>query len=465
MTGFDIALAAAHGILLLLEALAFGTLAVQALAGNRPHGPLLKVAFWGLVIVGPIWIMLQAEEVTEAQGLSAVIAGTSLVLRETWVGHVILWRIAAWLLAALLLRGAPRLALLPAGAALALHGSSGHAAASGDPVLLGSVLAHVLVAAAWIGGLPALWVALKGPNPASLIRRYTWLGLGCVLVIAVTATIQARDLAGGLPGLVGTDYGHLLLVKIMLLSCLLVLAVRNQFVLAPRLAQGISGLRRSVLIETVLGAATLLVASVLSGLAPGAHQQPDWPFAMRPSFDVLTDPDLSSEVYDAIGALCGALLLLLLAVAARRVRWAAVATAAVITWFAVPHLDLLLIPAEPTVFWSSTTGYTPQSIAEGKAAFAANCAACHGATGHGDGPAAAGMRIPPADLTAPHLWEHPDGELFWWISHGMAGPDGSQVMPGFAGTLDEDTRWALIDFIHANNPNGQATAGGAHHHH
>jgi len=463
MSGFDIALAASHAALLLMEALAFGTLAVRALAGNRPGGSLLATAFAGLAVIGPIWIVLQAEEVTEAQGLAAILSGTALVLQVTWVGHMILLRAAAWALAAVLMRRAPVLALLPAGAALALHGASGHAAAAGDPLLLASVLAHVLVAAAWIGGLPALWIALKGHNPAELIRRYTWLGLGCVLVIVVTAFLQANALAGGLPGLVGTDYGHLLLLKMTLLAALLVLAIRNRFVLAPRVPRGTAALRRSVLSEIVVGALTLLTASLLSGTAPGAHEQPDWPFPLRPSLDILADPDFAAEIIDAAWSLLGAAALLLLGIVARRVRWASFAATAAIVWFAVPHLQPLLIPAEPSVYWQSTTGYTSQSIAIGKAAFATHCASCHGPEGHGDGPASVGLAIPPADLTAPHLWEHPDGELFWWISHGMFGPDGKRVMTGFAGTLDEDTIWALIDFLHAHNPNGQATPGMHHH--
>ena len=36
---------------------------------------------------------------------------------------------------------------------------------------------------------------------------------------------------------------------------------------------------------------------------------------------------------------------------------------------------------------------------EGAALYAANCAQCHGPSGAGDGPWAAGMRPPPADLT------------------------------------------------------------------
>lgn len=39
------------------------------------------------------------------------------------------------------------------------------------------------------------------------------------------------------------------------------------------------------------------------------------------------------------------------------------------------------------------------SPAAGRAVFEANCVACHGTTGRGDGPAAVGMRPRPADLT------------------------------------------------------------------
>ena len=38
-------------------------------------------------------------------------------------------------------------------------------------------------------------------------------------------------------------------------------------------------------------------------------------------------------------------------------------------------------------------------LPSGAALFSENCAACHGASGRGDGPAADGMNPPPADLT------------------------------------------------------------------
>jgi mono/diheme cytochrome c family protein len=89
------------------------------------------------------------------------------------------------------------------------------------------------------------------------------------------------------------------------------------------------------------------------------------------------------------------------------------------------------------------------------------CADCHGAGGGGDGPLAARSEIPPANLMAPHLWAHGDGELFWWLSDGMRDPEGALVMPGFAPVLGDDARWALIDFIRARNAGLALPAAGA----
>jgi hypothetical protein len=46
---------------------------------------------------------------------------------------------------------------------------------------------------------------------------------------------------------------------------------------------------------------------------------------------------------------------------------------------------------------------------------------------------------------------HSDGELFWWLTHGIEAPEDGMAMPGFATVLSEDERWDLIDFIRAHN--------------
>jgi putative copper resistance protein D len=101
--------------------------------------------------------------------------------------------------------------------------------------------------------------------------------------------------------------------------------------------------------------------------------------------------------------------------------------------------------AYPTSYYTPAEPYAAASIVRGAAAYGENCALCHGATGHGDGPAAAGLRIRPADLTEPHLFAHSPGDLFWWVSQGRD----NGVMPGFAGVLNPNQRWDVINFIRA----------------
>jgi mono/diheme cytochrome c family protein len=141
----------------------------------------------------------------------------------------------------------------------------------------------------------------------------------------------------------------------------------------------------------------------------------------------------------------------LAALLARRLRVASAIAAAVVAWFAVPHFSLLLVEANPYSFFKSPTGFGAQSIVEGAWLYPTHCAACHGAEGHGDGKLASTLPVPPADLTAGHLWMHSDGDLFHWLTDGIKAPRGGQAMPGFGKVLSEDERWALIDYVRAHN--------------
>jgi mono/diheme cytochrome c family protein len=134
-----------------------------------------------------------------------------------------------------------------------------------------------------------------------------------------------------------------------------------------------------------------------------------------------------------------------------KVRWPALLVAAITLALAIPHLDLLFVEAFPTSFYTSPTEFAATAIVRGAKLFAANCVVCHGAEGRGDGPSAKSLPWPPADLTAEHFWAHSDGELFWYLSHGFAAPDGSLAMPGFATVLSSEGRWDLIDYLRAHN--------------
>jgi len=62
----------------------------------------------------------------------------------------------------------------------------------------------------------------------------------------------------------------------------------------------------------------------------------------------------------------------------------------------------------------------PPTLARGRELYAARCASCHGDVGRGDGPAAAGLVPPPADLTAPALRGSSPLEFYRKINVGVA---------------------------------------------
>jgi mono/diheme cytochrome c family protein len=84
-----------------------------------------------------------------------------------------------------------------------------------------------------------------------------------------------------------------------------------------------------------------------------------------------------------------------------------------------------------------------ESLDRGAEAYA-SCAACHGDTGLGDGPASLSLD-PAATNIARTSQMMGDDYLFWRISEGGAPFD--TLMPAWEATLDEQTRWDLINYI------------------
>jgi copper transport protein len=85
---------------------------------------------------------------------------------------------------------------------------------------------------------------------------------------------------------------------------------------------------------------------------------------------------------------------------------------------------------------------TADSILRGHNLYLANCAACHGVNGDGDGPTAAGWLPPlqPLGTVVPGLT---DGTIAYDIAVGRAGTR----MPAFASTLSENDRWDLVNYL------------------
>ena len=440
-------------LLSMLGALAFR-------AGMGPAG--LRIARWSAAaacVALPAWAAAQAVD------LGGSLGEVPDVLALTQFGHLVA---GSWVcaLAVLAVAGPGRrlaVALAAGSVAVVLHAGHCHAAAMepGISVLRVSVTLHLVAAGLWLGGLIPLAATVARaslPEVIAAVRRYSMLGAGCVLVLAATAAWQASILVGGLGGWAGTGYGAVACAKVALFAGLIGFALVNRYWLSPKLAgPNVAHARRalaaSIAAETAAGLAVVAAAALLSSLEPAMHQQPIWPFATQPSLvSVTEDSDIRREVVLAALALGTAVALLLAALALRRFRVAALGIAAVVAVLAAPHLGLLFVPAYPTSFFQSPTGFAATSIAWGSALFPSNCAGCHGAGGRGDGPLAAQTPVPPADLTAEHLWMHGDGELFWWISHGIEAPEGGMAMPGFASpALGDNAVWALIDYVRAHN--------------
>ncbi|HYI14386.1 MAG TPA: c-type cytochrome, partial [Thermomicrobiales bacterium] len=85
----------------------------------------------------------------------------------------------------------------------------------------------------------------------------------------------------------------------------------------------------------------------------------------------------------------------------------------------------------------------PAAVVRGEALFAQNCVLCHGAGGRGDGPGAASLTRPPADLTSGHALPHSDDDYAYWIENGIEGTD----MPGFGAELGEEGIRDVIAYI------------------
>jgi copper transport protein len=85
----------------------------------------------------------------------------------------------------------------------------------------------------------------------------------------------------------------------------------------------------------------------------------------------------------------------------------------------------------------------PAAVVRGKELFVQNCTVCHGAAGRGDGPDAASLPRPPADLTAGHAVPHSDEDYVYWIENGIEGTG----MPAFGETLDESAVRDVVAYV------------------
>jgi copper transport protein len=143
---------------------------------------------------------------------------------------------------------------------------------------------HVLCMSAWLGGLVMLLIALAliarqlaGRDATRLmaivVGRFSMLARFAVVILLLTGVTQSVALVGSWGALLDTEYGLLVLAKVVLLALLIALGAFNQRWALPRLRllaaggeqQGTAGsiLRQSVALEIAFALVVIAVTSVL----------------------------------------------------------------------------------------------------------------------------------------------------------------------------------------------------------
>jgi cytochrome c oxidase assembly factor CtaG/putative copper export protein len=220
------------------------------------------------------------------------------------------WRWTAFIAAAVTLVSLPVLRwswtpVLTAGAlaTLAPLGLTGHSSSGGaHDVATNSLLIHLGAGALWAGGLLALLahVMRRGEHADVAARRFSALAFWCFVVMAASGVVNAL-VRIKLPDLVRTEYGWLIVGKIVALCLLGVIGWRQR-------RSGVAALKadpsaRGPLIRLALAEAAVFGATF--GIAVGLGRTPPPPLREEPSpvevaigYDFAGPPTLARVLFD-----------------------------------------------------------------------------------------------------------------------------------------------------------------------
>jgi len=258
---------------------------------DRQIRDIARIGFAIAVVSGLVWLWLQAVSMSGLGFGEAITSGALFtVIDETQFGLVseIRLMIAIALAVCLafdriaLLR---RLALVAAVCLVASIAWTGHAGST--PFKLGylhlaSDALHLTAASVWVGGLVPLalllaaWRRQDGTSMGlDAVRRFSTLGIASVAALILSGGVNAWILVGSFRGLIVTDYGQLLMLKLAVFAAMLAFAAFNRLSLTPRLASlskdALRGLSRNTWMEIALGFSIFVLVGVLGTLHPAAH--------------------------------------------------------------------------------------------------------------------------------------------------------------------------------------------------
>lgn len=174
-------------------------------------------------------------------------------------------------------RGRAAVAAVLLGLTLAGMSMAGHAAATGGPAFGAVDWAHLVSVAAWLGGLPAAVVLARRASRdrpgmmRSILRRHGRVAMVAGPVTALTGLANAPLVIGSGRDLVASDYGNLLLAKVLLLSVAIGIGAVNHLAL-----RSVTRARLRLLLgaEVAVAVVAVLAAATMVTIQPAAARQP-----------------------------------------------------------------------------------------------------------------------------------------------------------------------------------------------
>ena len=227
---------------------------------------------------GICWLLLITASMAGSGAAALDPATLRLVLGKTFFGQVWSWHLLlnGALLVLLLTRLGERLALrlILAALLLATLAPVGHGAMldglSGQLLILNQIV-HLGCVSLWLGGLLVLLMILRQPDGlplGPLLRRFSGVGYGLVAGLSLSGLINVRVLTGQLwPTPLLSGFALILLIKVLLVCGMFALALFNRLRIED-CQQRLGTLRRSVLLEWLLGIAAVAAVSLLGTLPP-----------------------------------------------------------------------------------------------------------------------------------------------------------------------------------------------------
>jgi putative copper resistance protein D len=241
---------------------------------------LARLARWLSAVAllsGIAWALLITASMAGSAAAAFDPDTVALVLGNTFFGQV--WRWHLLINAALLVllftpwRSSMPLRLGLSALLLATLAPVGHGAmldgVSGQLLILNQIV-HLTCVAAWLGGLLLLVLILRQPSEPmpAILRRFSGVGYALVAGLLITGLINVRVLTGQWwPTPLLSGFALILLIKALIVLGMLGLALFNRLRMED-CEQRMGAIRRSVMLEWLLGIGAVAAVSLLGTLPP-----------------------------------------------------------------------------------------------------------------------------------------------------------------------------------------------------